>query len=210
MAKRKTTTKTTKRKVGKARAKKSTVANDGALGDERTSAATSAAGSVGSMRGLAKELGVSPKTVSKWAGDARWPFGKRGPYDVEAVRRWRSEVLAPNPADLHKGASGDADPDRAAMAVDLDRAKTMATIAKTRADTKKKELEYAILHGKYVLKTDAEVMLAQRASAFRVALAQLSGLVLEADSLEEASAMVRGAVEGMLSEYERESELLTL
>jgi hypothetical protein len=45
---------------------------------------------------LARELGVTKGRVSQWSRD--WPFGQRGPFDVERVRAWQRDTFAEQPA----------------------------------------------------------------------------------------------------------------
>ena len=50
-----------------------------------------------SIRELARRVGRSLTAVRRWVKDDRWPFPRRGPWDVEAVRRWAKRTLMPEP-----------------------------------------------------------------------------------------------------------------
>lgn len=46
---------------------------------------------------LARKLGVSKQAACKWSQRPDWPFSRRGPFDVEQVREWRSAALEQPP-----------------------------------------------------------------------------------------------------------------
>jgi hypothetical protein len=58
---------------------------------------TSAHNLARSKRKLAEALGVSDAAVLKWVRDDRWPFPKRPPWNIDAVRQWRANHLQPVP-----------------------------------------------------------------------------------------------------------------
>ena len=70
-----------------------------------------------SRRALGKALGVTHQTVGQWLEHSEWTFGRKPPWDVEAVEAWRAETLKPdaNAVDaLELPAPTDRAPERAA------------------------------------------------------------------------------------------------
>lgn len=61
-----------------------------------------------SCRALAAALGKSHVAVWKWLHHPAWPFARRGPWSVDAVRAWAASCLQPNRADY--GGMGNAPP----------------------------------------------------------------------------------------------------
>ena len=54
------------------------------------------AGTVLSIRALARGVCRHHGTVSKWLRSPKWPFGQRGPWDVAAVAAWAATSLQPD------------------------------------------------------------------------------------------------------------------
>ena len=52
-----------------------------------------------SQRDLARKLGKDPAAVNRWVRDDRWPFSRRGPWDVAKVKACAATTLAPDPAE---------------------------------------------------------------------------------------------------------------
>jgi hypothetical protein len=136
-----------------------------------------------SLSALARLVGKTPKTLSLWSRDARWPFGRSGPYDVAAVRAWAARTLAPNPAapDPQESpssppSSSDSSPD-GLDAIDGRRDVARATqIAKLRVLVERSanlKVDRLIKEREYVPRAEYQTRQDQRESAIVVSLMQL-------------------------------------
>lgn len=155
------------------------------------------------MRELAVAVQRSHVAVSKWVNDPRWPFAKRGPWDVGKVREWMAATLA-DPGKVHAGPSGDADPFRAMEAMGLEKAKKLAEIKAKTEQALLCKLKRKILGERYVPKDGVKGMLVDRARTLRAAFERLHEVIDEARSLKEAKELVRMAVVRTLTEFARD------
>ena len=85
---------------------------------KRTTRSRSSA-SAPSQRALAKSIGRSPGTIGGWVAHPEWPFGRRGPFNVEAVRQWAANTLTRDAGDVGADRTADVATDRASDHRDL-------------------------------------------------------------------------------------------
>lgn len=52
--------------------------------------------SVPNKAAVARHFGVSREAVTKWS--RQWPFGHKGPFNLDAIAQWRADSLNPRPA----------------------------------------------------------------------------------------------------------------
>lgn len=111
---------------------------------------------------LARALGVSPQAVDKWT--RVWPFGKSGPFDLEAVRRWRAETLAP--PSTERGGVSDSRLSQATLLVRVRQAERL-------------NLLNEIMRGEWIRRGDAQRDAAGAMQKFRAALVSLPDTISE-------------------------------
>lgn len=103
---------------------------------------------VSSQSALARRLNVSNVAVHKWIKHPTWPFGQKGPWDVNQVKFWRvsflnSVIEKPLPPNQPPSLTPELD-SKLASAMQVERVK----LAQVRR--KKAELELSILNGGHV------------------------------------------------------------
>lgn len=136
----------------------------------KTAGVRAAGGTIPSIRALARAIGVGPTTVTEYLRDARWPFARRGPWragQVPAMRAWRRDTLADNPAEragkLAEGIGGGG----------LAQAKTVAQIKVLVEREANLKVNRLIKEREYVQRQEAEEASAKKWLAVRKALGQV-------------------------------------
>lgn len=92
-----------------------------------------------SQRQLASALKRSQSAIAQWIKDDRWPFPRKAPWNVEAVKGWASIALEKSSGDV---GAGPAEPGSSAL--------TKARTLKTIKEVKRIDIQIGQLTGKLV------------------------------------------------------------
>ncbi|MCG3138815.1 MAG: hypothetical protein HJJLKODD_02684 [Phycisphaerae bacterium] len=150
---------------------------------------------------LARRLQVSNVAVHKWIKHPTWPFGERGPWDVEQVRQWRKAFLnavidKPIPPTTPPALASELD-SKLASAMQVERVK----LAQVRR--KKAELELSILNGERILVEEVQLRWGRIAEELKAALMALPKSVaplLVNQPLEQIQSILEEQIVRLLTE----------
>jgi hypothetical protein len=118
-----------------------------------------------SQRQLAAAVGRSQSAIAQWIKDSRWPFSKRAPWNVEAVKVWVSSTLEKTPEDVGQAGSS---------------ALTKARTLKTLREIQRIEMQNDRLRGALVSLQDVRTEFNGVLGRFRIVLAQLPRQLVDA------------------------------